>query len=119
GGRAGGGGANPMNVVLSGVSRAGGCVTADVTPRLANRALFDHPYDHIPALVLTEAARQLAVASFGGSAAEAVLTGVNAGFGRHAELDQPLTAAARMAPVATAGASGDPAGRLPAVVTVT
>jgi hypothetical protein len=84
---------HPLNVVLSDVSGTDGLTTANVTPRFSNRALFDHPYDHIPALVMTEAARQLALASFGTVARDALLTGVNANFDRHAELDRLLTAA--------------------------
>jgi len=78
---------------LSDLSGTGGSTTAKVTPRFSNRALFDHPYDHIPAMVITEAARQLALASFGAAARDGLLTGVNANFHRHAELDQLLTAA--------------------------
>lgn len=83
---------HPLNVVLSAVSWTCENVSASVTPRFGNHVLFDHTYDHIPALVLTEAARQLAVLSFGEMTSDALLAGVDAEFGRHAELDQPLRA---------------------------
>lgn len=83
---------HPLNVVLSAVRRHEGRLVANVTPRFGNPALFDHTYDHMPAMVMAEAARQLAVASFGQETAVPVLTAVNAVFGRHAELDLPLRA---------------------------
>jgi 2-oxo-3-(phosphooxy)propyl 3-oxoalkanoate synthase len=88
---------HPLNVVLSAVRldeehRDEERLVANVTPRFGNRALFDHTYDHVPAMVMAEAARQLAVASFGQGTTVPVLTGVNAEFGRHAELDLPLRA---------------------------
>jgi hypothetical protein len=92
---------NPLNVVLSDVDRAGSFVTAAVTPRYDNHALFDHDYDHIPAMTLTEAARQLALVAVddgsGVVAASAVVAGVQGRFHRFAELDSPLTAAAEVA----------------------
>jgi hypothetical protein len=81
------------NVVLGEPLRSGGAVSARVEPRFDNSALFDHSYDHIPAMVLTEAARQLA--HLAGAPAQAAVTGCTAAFTRFAELDAPLVATAR------------------------
>jgi len=92
---------NPLNVVLSDVDRKDEFVTAAVTPRYDNHALFDHDYDHIPAMTLTEAARQLALVAVddgtGAVAAESVISAIQGRFHRFAELDAPLTAAAEVA----------------------
>jgi 2-oxo-3-(phosphooxy)propyl 3-oxoalkanoate synthase len=86
------------NVVLAGLSRASGRVSARVAPRFDNRALFDHTYDHLPAMTLTEAARQLALVAvrhetgtMPDPAQIGVITGV---FERFAELDSPVYAEA-------------------------
>src|SRR4029079_13548684 len=82
---------NPLNVVLSNVDRSEAFVTADVTPRYDNHALFDHDYDHIPAMTLTEAARPLALVAVDDDAASLVVAGIRGRFHRFAELDSPLT----------------------------
>jgi hypothetical protein len=88
---------SPLNVVLSDVSRGPGTVTAAVTPRFGNRALFDHDYDHLPAMTLSEAARQLALVAAGDDAgpARVHVVGVSGVFHKYAELDAPLRALAR------------------------
>jgi hypothetical protein len=93
------------NVVLADLARVPGRVTARVAPRFDNRALFDHSYDHLPAMTLTEAARQLAMVAVRDKtgilpdpAQIVTITGV---FGRFAELDAPLYAEA-----VTAGQDG-------------
>jgi 2-oxo-3-(phosphooxy)propyl 3-oxoalkanoate synthase len=92
---------NPLNVVLSDVTREAEFVSAAVTPRYDNHALFDHDYDHIPAMTLTEAARQLALVAVddgtGAVAAECVIAGIEGRFHRFAELDEPLVAVAEAA----------------------
>jgi len=86
------------NVVLAGLSRASGRVSARVAPRFDNRALFDHTYDHLPAMTLTEAARQLAMVAVEhetGTMADPAQIGLITGvFGRFAELDSPVYAEA-------------------------
>lgn len=85
----------PMNVVLADAVRAGCAITALVAPRFGNRALFDHDYDHLPAMTLTEAARQLALLSVDGSDAVARnihVVAVHGVFSRFAELDEPVLA---------------------------
>jgi hypothetical protein len=98
---------HPMNVAVAEVERGPGTVTARVTPRFGNRALFDHDYDHLPAMTLSEAARQLALVSVdngsGFGLARTQVVGVSGTFWRFAELDQPLIATATTAP-AEAGA---------------
>lgn len=84
---------NPLNVVLSRAERAPEAVTARVTPRFDNRALFDHVYDHLPAMTLVEAARQLALLATGEPLATYAV-GFEARFDRFAELDDTVLAAA-------------------------
>ncbi|MEU7690679.1 AfsA-related hotdog domain-containing protein [Microbispora hainanensis] len=93
---------NPLNVVLAQVERGEAGAWALVRPRFGNRSLFDHDYDHLPAMVLTEAARQLAVVACGDAVVWPV--SVTGGFRRFAELDLPVHAAAVRVP---SGASGD------------
>lgn len=54
---------NAENVVISALSVTRDRVSARITPHLANRALFDHSYDHVTMQILTEAARQLHLAT--------------------------------------------------------
>ena len=53
---------NPLNVVISQLNTTE-APSAQVTPNVANKALFDHAYDHITMQILTEAARQLYLAT--------------------------------------------------------
>ncbi|ARX84614.1 MULTISPECIES: AfsA-related hotdog domain-containing protein [Streptomyces] len=47
------------NAVLDAVRRQGAALTARLSPRTyRNRSMYDHPYDHVPAMVFSEAARQ-------------------------------------------------------------
>ncbi|MFF4156675.1 ScbA/BarX family gamma-butyrolactone biosynthesis protein [Streptomyces sp. NPDC001678] len=85
---------NPSNVVLGEPRRADGAISAQVEPRFENASLFDHTYDHIPAMVLTEAARQLA--HLAGVPVSAAVTGCTADFTRFVELDAPLVATAAL-----------------------
>jgi hypothetical protein len=92
---------SPLNVVLAGPAWAGAGVSARVAPWPANRALFDHEYDHLPAMTLTEAARQLALLAAAGPAAPTVpaglrVCGLTARYLRFAELDQPVRATAEL-----------------------
>ncbi|AZM90835.1 MULTISPECIES: AfsA-related hotdog domain-containing protein [Streptomyces] len=96
---------NPLNVVLTEPQVTGDSVVAQVVPRFDNPALFDHAYDHLPAMTLVEAARQVAVYSAGTAGrapGEAPLpvyaSGFEAEFHRFAELDVPLTVSADRVP---------------------
>ncbi|WP_042383058.1 AfsA-related hotdog domain-containing protein [Streptacidiphilus melanogenes] len=74
------------NVALADVRGDGEVVSATLAPDLANASLFDHDYDHFPAMVLIEAGRQLALAGSGDPTGHAV-TAVRATFPQFAELD--------------------------------
>jgi hypothetical protein len=85
---------NPANVVIVDPVREGPTVSARLAPRFDNPGLFDHSYDHYPAMVLMEAARQLSLLAVddgtGAAAQRTVAAGFDAGFERFAELDAPL-----------------------------
>ncbi|MEV4339873.1 ScbA/BarX family gamma-butyrolactone biosynthesis protein [Streptomyces sp. NPDC049590] len=68
----------------------------------AHPTYFDHPVDHVPGMVLLEAARQAAHAATG--LPDALVLGVRGTFERYAELDLPCWIEARPEP---AGADGD------------
>ncbi|MFD0511586.1 AfsA-related hotdog domain-containing protein [Streptomyces aureus] len=55
--------------------------------------MFDHVYDHLPAMTLVEAARQLALLSTG-EPRTTYAVGFEARFSRFAELDEPVHAEA-------------------------
>lgn len=63
--------------------------TATLAPDFANSSLFDHDYDHYPAMVLIEAGRQLALSGTPHPAGHLV-TAVRATFEHFAELDAPI-----------------------------
>ncbi|MDI3420597.1 AfsA-related hotdog domain-containing protein [Streptomyces luteolus] len=53
---------DPANTVLDAVQLDPGTLTARLSPRThRNRSMYDHPYDHVPAMVFSEAARQCAL----------------------------------------------------------
>jgi len=98
--------ANPLNVVLGEPEHAaGGTVSAPVEPRWENRSLFDHTYDHIPAMVLVEAARQLT--HLAGVPVAAPVTACTARFTRFVELDSSVTVTTRTARPGAAGPAPD------------
>lgn len=94
--------AHPLNVVLADPAEVDGQLQALVRPRLGNRAIFDHDYDHLPAMSLAEAARQLALMSVddgtGAVLARTHLASVAGDFLRFAELDEPVFAATALTP---------------------
>lgn len=53
------------NVVITSLRQLGPTISADLCLPAAHQSMFDHPQDHIPGMVLAEAARQLAVAAVG------------------------------------------------------
>jgi hypothetical protein len=61
--------------------------------------MFDHAQDHLPGMVLTEAARQLCVfagaALFDASPAQTTMVGFDLAFTRYAELDSPTSVQVR------------------------
>jgi hypothetical protein len=86
---------NPANVVIADPQWSGRTLSARLAPRLDNRSLFDHNYDHFPAMVLMEAARQLGLllvhSTDTGAPARCAVTGLSASFERIAELDAPVS----------------------------
>jgi hypothetical protein len=84
----------PENVVLAGLREEQGRAVADLLLPVEHPSLFDHPLDHVPALVATEAARQLALASGAdhqGAPRRTLVTSLRGEFRRYLELDAPVT----------------------------
>ncbi|KOY53984.1 AfsA-related hotdog domain-containing protein [Streptomyces sp. XY332] len=53
---------DPANAVLDAVHVDPAALAARLSPRTyRNRSMYDHPYDHVPAMVFSEAARQCAL----------------------------------------------------------
>ncbi|MET9649756.1 ScbA/BarX family gamma-butyrolactone biosynthesis protein [Streptomyces sp. NPDC006460] len=87
------------NVVLASPAFEEGRLTAQLVPDFDNRSLFDHEYDHFPAMTLLEGARQLGLlaAYWGGRPLNRThVAGVDAAFLRFAELDAPVVLSAEM-----------------------
>jgi hypothetical protein len=81
---------SPRDVVLSPTGR-----DDEWTLRVDTRhpVLFDHPVDHVPGMLLAEAARQAATHALGPGA---VLLSLTARYGRYVELDAPCQVTARV-----------------------
>ena len=100
----------PVEPSLAGRLRATDCVLLDLAAESAtevtaalrvpveNPSYFDHPHDHVPGMVLVEAARQLATAATGvwdaAPGRPARMTAVEAEFSQYAELDAPTALSA-------------------------
>ncbi|MEE4542484.1 AfsA-related hotdog domain-containing protein [Streptomyces sp. V4-01] len=112
----------PVEPVRAGRLRATDCllldlaagpaeVTAGLRVPVENPSYFDHPHDHVPGMVLVEAARQLAVAAAGhwdgAPGGPAAMTAVEAEFSQYAELDRPTALSA----TALDGPGAGPRGR--------
>lgn len=82
---------DPDNVLLLDPEPRDGAVHAVLRVPAGHPSLFDHPQDHLPGMVLAEAARQLALFaaldSSGTSSAKNVLTELNVTFTRFGELE--------------------------------
>ncbi|WP_446039822.1 ScbA/BarX family gamma-butyrolactone biosynthesis protein [Streptomyces sp. SID1121] len=90
---------SPGNVVLAEPVFDAGRLTARLLPDFDNRSLFDHQYDHFPAMTLLEGARQLALLAAFWSGRQLSVThvlGMDAAFLRFAELDAPVVLSAEM-----------------------
>ncbi|MFH8381861.1 ScbA/BarX family gamma-butyrolactone biosynthesis protein [Kitasatospora sp. NPDC018058] len=92
---------SPRHVVLA-EPEEGGRNRWELRVDTAHPTYFDHPVDHVPGMVLLEAARQAAHASTG--LPDALVLGVRSEFARYAELDTPCWIEAHPAP---AGPDGD------------
>ncbi|MET8325668.1 AfsA-related hotdog domain-containing protein [Streptomyces sp. NPDC005181] len=90
--------ANGVNALLVDPARDEKGITAGVRVPNDNVSMFDHAQDHVPGMVLTEAARQvclLAGAEFlGRTAAETSVVGFDLGFSKFAELDAQTSVSA-------------------------
>ncbi|MGI8312222.1 ScbA/BarX family gamma-butyrolactone biosynthesis protein [Saccharopolyspora hattusasensis] len=84
----------PENVVLTNARRDHHSTSAQLGVNPRNRSLFDHEYDHYPAMSLFEAARQLSLLALddgtGAAATRVRCTSLRAEFIRFAELDSPV-----------------------------
>jgi hypothetical protein len=82
------------DTLLLDVSTGSRMVSATLRIPAENPSLFDHAQDHIPAMVLTEAARQLAALTaceWGGpSPSRTQMIAMSSSFGSYAELDEPV-----------------------------
>lgn len=89
------------NVVLTDLTWRPGEATARVAADPANPAMFEHEQDHVPGMVLVEAARQAALWTmsrhFGLPAGLLAVTGLDTRFQAVAELDVRLTCTATVA----------------------
>lgn len=83
---------SPMDTVLSPVGQEG---RWQLRVDTRHPVLFEHPVDHIPGMMLLEAARQATVATLGECATPLSVT---AEFSRYAELDTPCVIEARRLP---------------------
>ncbi|WP_346538211.1 ScbA/BarX family gamma-butyrolactone biosynthesis protein [Micromonospora sp. DPT] len=79
----------PENVLLVDAATTAAGVTARLDVPTGHASLYDHPLDHVPAMALLEAARQLAH-HLVGPAGNGRLTTLSADFTRFAELDEPV-----------------------------
>jgi 2-oxo-3-(phosphooxy)propyl 3-oxoalkanoate synthase len=90
---------NPANVLLLDPVTADDGLTARVRPAVDNPSMFDHAQDHLPGMVMTDAARQAAVLALGDlngiAPAHLTMVGMRASFSTYAELDAPTTVHAR------------------------
>lgn len=90
---------NPANVLLRDVLADNGCARATIRRPVDNRTMFEHPHDHLPGMVLTEAARQLCVLADhtldADSPARTTVTAFDLSFARYAELDTPTSVEVR------------------------
>ncbi|MCT9011813.1 ScbA/BarX family gamma-butyrolactone biosynthesis protein [Streptomyces sp. NPDC054766] len=83
---------SPMDVVLSPLGEPG---RWQLRVDTRHPALFDHQVDHVPGMVLLEAARQAATATLGHTSLPLTVTGE---FLHYVELDTPCTIQARTTP---------------------
>ncbi|GGK77116.1 AfsA-related hotdog domain-containing protein [Streptomyces flaveus] len=90
--------ADPVNALLIDPVHDGDGISAGVRTPNDNPSMFDHAQDHLPGMVLTEAARQAALLAgarlLGRPADGTTLVGFDLGFAKFAELDAPTTISA-------------------------
>ncbi|NUT49416.1 MAG: gamma-butyrolactone biosynthesis protein [Saccharothrix sp.] len=79
---------DPGDTLLLDLENGAGGARALLRVPVDNISFFDHAQDHVPGMVLVEAARQLAVAA---AAGRGRMVGMDASFSAYAELDAPIT----------------------------
>lgn len=93
--------ANPANVLLQDVRLHADGLVARIRPAVDHPSMFDHAQDHLPGMVMTEAARQAGLLAlndlYGLSPTRWVMTGMGASFSAYAELDAPTLVRVRPA----------------------
>jgi hypothetical protein len=91
----------PANVVLYEPLFGSDTVNAQIRVPLAHPSMFDHPQDHLPGMVMMEAARQLGLlvvhADHGAAPRSVELVGFTATFSQYAELDEATVVRAHRA----------------------
>lgn len=96
---------DPNNVVLYSPMLESNRIRATLATRASHRSFYDHPQDHYTAMILLEAARQMAFLSTdtggGSSATGAGVSGFQSRFALFAELDSPVTVNAVRATLGT------------------
>ncbi|MFD3683391.1 ScbA/BarX family gamma-butyrolactone biosynthesis protein [Nocardiopsis sp. NPDC058631] len=102
---------NSDNVVLAGLAGDGDAVSASLRVLPQHPSLFDHAQDHLPGMVLIEAARQLALNTLlevrGTSPAKAYPAEITATFTSFGELEPRTEVRARTAPANAETAEGE------------
>jgi hypothetical protein len=97
--------ANPDNVLLQDVRLTSDGLVARIRPAVDHPSMFDHAQDHLPGMVMTEAARQAGMLAlndlYGLSPSRWVMTGMGATFSAYAELDAPTLV--RISPAVRSG----------------
>lgn len=97
---------SPDNVVLVNALAAGGRGRALLRTPVDHPSMFDHPQDHLPGIVITEGARQLALFTAhearGLSPAKALPTTLDVRFERFGELEEDTLLTATAEPAASA-----------------
>ncbi|MFD3515409.1 ScbA/BarX family gamma-butyrolactone biosynthesis protein [Streptomyces sp. NPDC058657] len=100
---------DPANVVISTPCADASGFTADVVVDQSHAALFDHPLDHIPGVLLFEACRQMAVASahdhFGFAPQRLAVESCRVEFSRFGEFELPTVCQAEVPVLDAAGDS--------------
>jgi hypothetical protein len=115
---------NPVDVLLLDPVIGPQRICATLRVPIDNFSMFDHEQDHVPGMVLTEAARQICLLAgneyHGRSSASTTMLSVDALFTSYAELDKTTTVMVEQTPVeesvdASITASAPPARPMPVV----
>jgi len=119
----------PENVLLSRIEPDERGLRALLRLPVTNTSMFDHLQDHVPAMVLTDAARQLALFALaedhGISSQHTLLSGATGRFGQYVELDEPVWLLLRSVavplrtedgPISIVTVEVDQGGRIPATL---